>query len=71
MDRKLYHGIHRYKHNTGRDHSLSMSITPPQSRKRGTGSAPLTDYRFSQWYFTINIGLPFQSFAGMVFLVGV
>ena len=58
-------GMAAYKKNTGTLHSLSSGIKTPESRKRETGTIPLSNQSVSLWYGTISIGTPPVSFTGM------
>lgn len=58
-------GMAAYKRNTGSDYPLSGATKT--SRKRSTGSVPLTDASNYLWYGTIEVGTPPKAFEGMIF----
>ena len=55
-----------YETNTGKAYPLSGGIKT--SKKRSTGSVPLTDADSSLWFGTISIGTPPVQFTGMFVL---
>jgi cathepsin D len=67
--RKIKGGLATFQRNTGQPHPLAGGIKT-SSKKRATGSVPLTDDENSLWYGSIEIGTPPKPFTGMTLSSG-